>query len=70
MIDPPEGWMYGFPKPAPKPLKTGDELEKWFLKQGYPQKLIDQGMLKYCRFFDAEPYEDTYSDLVKDDDTE
>ena len=50
MIDPPSGWKYGFPKEAPKDLE-GEELKKWFLENGYPQALIDQGMLEYCRMY-------------------
>lgn len=48
-IDPPGGWQYGFPKQLPEGVH-GDELVKWMVQQGYPQELIDEGMLKYCSF--------------------
>lgn len=42
-IDPPDGWLYGFPKPAPKNIvdMTKEQLHKWFVSNGYPQKKID-----------------------------
>lgn len=46
-VDPPSGWKYGFPKPVPDPRPK--DMESWFLSEGYPKELIDQGMLKYCR---------------------
>lgn len=38
-IDPPYGWMYGFPKPDPG--LVGKALEDWLKEQGYPEKDID-----------------------------
>lgn len=52
MCDPPRGWFYGFPKPYTP--RAGQTLVKWFLEQGYPQSLIDQGMLKYVRFWEMD----------------
>jgi len=52
-IDPPSGHLFGFPKPIPDDLKLEDETQ-WFLDNGYPQKLIDQGMLRHCRFWEEE----------------
>jgi hypothetical protein len=42
-IDPPSGWMYGFPKPAPKNIRdmTQEQLHEWFVANGYPQKELD-----------------------------
>ena len=54
VIDPPEGWKYGFPKPYPIHLLGSWPHDSWFLENGYPQRLIDQGMLKYCRRWEAE----------------
>jgi len=51
MVDPPSGWQYGFPKPAP--TEKVDML-KWLVDNGYPQKLIDQGMGKYVRYYEHE----------------
>ena len=39
MIDPPSGWMYGFPKSIPKDVT--DHL-KWLVENGYPQEEIDK----------------------------
>jgi hypothetical protein len=50
MYDPPSGWLYGFPKEY-KPLYPNEKLEETLLRDGYPQKEIDQGMAKYCRFW-------------------
>jgi hypothetical protein len=50
MIDPPSGWKYGFPKAIPDNVNQ-NTIDQWFLDQGYPQKLIDQGMLKHCRMW-------------------
>lgn len=50
MIDPPEGWKFGFPKEIPETVND-DNIDQWFLEQGYPQTLIDQGMLDYCRMW-------------------
>ncbi len=59
-VDPPSGWQYGFPKEAPDMnclLVSGVTMEEWFLANGYPQKLIDQGMLQYCRYIYEEDSE-------------
>lgn len=46
--DPPSGWMYGFPKPY-KPL-PGEKLKDTLLRDGYPQKELDQGSGNHVRF--------------------
>jgi len=38
MIDPPSGWLYGFPKEIP--LFVTDT-RAWLVANGYPQKEID-----------------------------
>jgi hypothetical protein len=41
LYDPPSGWKYGFPKPY---LPTeGETLEQTLLRDGYPQREIDNG---------------------------
>jgi hypothetical protein len=37
-IDPPSGWMYGFPKFLPRELHdaTDDQLIDWLVSEGYP----------------------------------
>jgi hypothetical protein len=51
IVDPPLGSKYGFPKEMPQNLKSETEIIQWFLDNGYPQSLIDNGMLKYCKFW-------------------
>jgi len=49
LIDPPEGWKYGFPKEW-----DGEdmELQDWLVNNGYPDALIDRDTLAYCRFIE------------------
>jgi hypothetical protein len=53
LIDPPSGWKYGFPKPYRYHHETTTGLERWLLKNGYPQSLIDQGLAEFCRYVDV-----------------
>jgi len=55
IIDPPSGWQYGFPKIYNK--QKNQTIEDWLLQNGYPQELINQGMVKYCRFWEHEDLE-------------
>ena len=55
-IDPPEGDDYGFPKPVPA-FRTRNDFRKWMVLNGYPQTLIDQGMLDYCKYLEVEQEE-------------
>jgi hypothetical protein len=51
IIDPPKGWLYGFPKPIPEDRKK-DSLV-WLVEQGYPQSIIDElGEYFYCRYWE------------------
>ena len=51
IIDPPSGWMFGFPKPIPEERKK--DVEGWLIEQGYPKKLIeDLGDHFYCRYWE------------------
>jgi hypothetical protein len=38
MIDPPEGWKYGFPKEIPEHV---DNTRQWLIDNGYPEKEIE-----------------------------
>jgi hypothetical protein len=44
MVDPPQGWRYGFPKEMPD-----DEVDmtKWLLDNGYPKDLMES----YGKYF-------------------
>lgn len=54
MIDPPEGWRYGFPKTLPPEYVywTDEETDIWLISEGYPKHLVDQGLTKYCRYIE------------------
>jgi hypothetical protein len=49
MIDPPSGWMYGFPKVLPDNVN----LRAWLLEQGYPEKDVDWAM-DHCRYWEVD----------------
>ena len=42
VIDPPEGWRFGFPKIVPAWLKP-ENLDAWVVQQGYPRIMRDAG---------------------------
>ena len=53
LIDPPSGWLYGFPKPIPKEERS--RTLAWLVENGYPQKEIDlYGNFFFCRYFETE----------------
>ena len=39
IIDPPQGWLYGFPKEIPK--ERIKDVKEWLIEQGYPKKLME-----------------------------
>lgn len=49
-IDPPSGWLYGFPKVYDK--QPTEKFESWLLKNGYPKSLIERGMHNHCRYWE------------------
>ena len=50
MIDPPEGWRYGFPKRLPDDVT---DMRKWLIENGYPEDQIVFA-LKYSRMWKEE----------------
>ena len=40
MIDPPSGWLYGFPKEIPDEKDL--DINTWLVANGYPQSEIDK----------------------------
>jgi hypothetical protein len=66
--DPPSGWMYGFPKPY-KPL-DGESLTETLLRDGYPQKEIDNGGAKHVRFIGVRDELDKIVNHIPTKDTE
>lgn len=52
-IDPPSGWLYGFPKIWDSNINPN--LRSWIVEQGYPQSQIDYlGRHFYVRKWSAE----------------
>jgi len=52
IYDPSSGWRYGFPKQY-KPLPN-ETLKETLLRDGYPQKEIDNGGMRCVRFWEEE----------------
>lgn len=51
-IDPPSGWVYGFPKEIPYDIVN---VKEWLVENGYPQKVMDSmGEHFYCRYWQTE----------------
>lgn len=54
IIDPPEGWRYGFPKTVPlEVMKSETLLRIWLADQSYPEKDIELA-LKYSRYWEQD----------------
>jgi len=53
--DPPSGWRYGFPKEY-NPL-FGETLEQTLLRDGYPQREIDNSGATHVRFWETDDTE-------------
>ena len=52
MIDPPEGWKYGFPKTIPEGIEN---VTDWLVEEGYPKEEIAKyGIHFYCRHWEEE----------------
>ena len=57
IIDPPEGWKYGFPKEVPEDIWQSNKLTEWLVEQGYPKDQIDAlGDNFWCRTWLQEKY--------------
>ena len=66
MVDPPNGWKYGFPKPLPPHatihygghdygVSKNFNVIEWILENGYSQEEIDIcGNSFYCKYFTTE----------------
>ncbi len=63
LIDPPSGWMYGFPRVYDR--QPGQTLESWLEEKGYPKSMIPLA-IKYSRYWesDFDSDEDSSSSLV------
>jgi len=47
MVDPPEGWRYGFPKQLPDGTVN---FQQWLVENGYPKDQVDLAV-KYSRYW-------------------
>lgn len=56
MIDPPSGWMYGFPKEYPAEGLEGLTLAEWLVDNGYPQWEITKwpALVNHCRYWEED----------------
>lgn len=53
MVDPPEGWKFGFPKKAPNNMNS-EQFNIWLIENSYPEKLINElGEHFYVRCWEA-----------------
>lgn len=53
MLDPPSGWLYGFPKRIPSYVSTAKDMYEWLKEEGYPEHQITWAM-QYCRMWDEQ----------------
>lgn len=54
IIDPPSGWLYGFPRPVPQEyIKNESLMRLWLHSVGYPTSLIDIA-LKHSRYWEKD----------------
>jgi hypothetical protein len=54
IIDPPSGWMYGFPKPVPDDILCDNALFRaWLVQQGYPAQDVELAV-KHSRYWEAQ----------------
>jgi len=55
IIDPPEGWRYGFPKPIPNEMVIANEeiFSKWLTDNGYPADRLFEA-LRYSRYWEKD----------------
>ena len=55
MCDPPEGWLWGFPKVVPKGIDLNKDFMQWLIKEGYPEKNIaEYGEHFHIRFWEQD----------------
>jgi len=52
LVDPPSGWLYGFPKAMPADTQ---DVNEWLVQNGYPRKQITLlGEYFHVRFIDTD----------------
>lgn len=67
VVDPPEGWRFGFPKIVPEWLKPED-MDAWIVQQGYPRSMRDSGCreLIYRLWYQEVPLTDLPPDYYEE----
>lgn len=54
IIDPPNGWRFGFPKPIPNGIVKSESLLRiWLMGEGYPAGDVDLA-LQHSRYWEQE----------------
>ena len=48
VVDPPNGWRYGFPKECPEDVQ---DFRQWLLDNGYPEKDVDFACKYYRHWY-------------------
>ena len=74
-INPPQGFLHGFPKPLPDDVRTASQITTFLIENGYPQYYLESfGHLFYVRIWEeGEEVWKTHADgtsvyVMKDDD--
>lgn len=68
MIDPPQGWHHGFPKPCPDnwAQMEWEEKRQWYIDNNYPAEKIDSyGDKFYCSIFRQEVEEEEHTNFLE-----
>ena len=54
LIDPPQGWRYGFPKPIDLTrIHNRQHLVDFLIDNGYPKGMCQEEILSHCRYFES-----------------
>ena len=62
IIDPPDGWRWGFPKPIPQGyLKNESLLRIWLTENGYPDNMVVTA-LNHSRYWESSVDNDGWYD--------
>lgn len=62
MIDPDQGWKYGFPKPKPP---DDVDMREWLIENGYPESLIEYWERSSLGYVPCRMYTDDNHDHVQ-----
>jgi hypothetical protein len=54
VVDPPSGWMYGFPKECHEFLDSDFNMKQWLIDNGYPEDQAEFASHHYRYWFNEE----------------